>query len=403
MTQAQPPTGQQKAPPLAMTCSRQFIPWLQEQHFSIAFTTYQTNRLFLLGLKPDGVLSIFERLFDRPMGLFATPERLYMSSRFQLWQLDNALEEGEEHKGYDKLYVPRMAYTTGDLDIHDLVLLKGKRIVFANTLYSCLGTVSDRYSFAPLWQPPFISKLAPEDRCHLNGIALVDDKPRYLTAVSRSDVAAGWRQKRQDGGCLIDIYSNQVLLDSLSMPHSPRWYQNRLWLLNSGTGDFGYFDFKTGQFQPLTFCPGYLRGLAFHKDWAVVGLSKPRREDQTFAGLALDERLAAKNASAGCGLLFINLKTGNIDHWLQIEGIISELYDVQLLPGVRRPMALGFKTDEICKFITIAPTPKTSVKSRKNQPMIQDAPPQESLNVFPTQSDEELETESQSQSKFFKR
>ena len=113
-------------------------------------------------------------------------------------------------------------------------------------------------------------------RCHLNGLALVDGEPAYVTAVSRSDVPSGWRERRQDGGCVIDVRSNEVILTGLSMPHSPRWYRGKLWLLNSGTGDFGYVDEKTGAFEPLAFCPGYLRGLAFHGDCAVVGLSLER-------------------------------------------------------------------------------------------------------------------------------
>ncbi len=184
-------------PPIEIICSRYFLHWLHEQQISLAFTTYQTHRLFLIGLKPeDGHLSAFERLFDRAMGLAATPERLYMSERYRLWQFDNALAPGETYNGYDRLYIPRIGYTTGDLDIHDLAVDKDGRVIFVNTLYSCLATLSDRHSFTPLWQPPFISKLAPEDRCHLNGLALVDGEPAYVTAVSRSDVPSGWRERR---------------------------------------------------------------------------------------------------------------------------------------------------------------------------------------------------------------
>ncbi|MDB9493448.1 TIGR03032 family protein [Spirulina major CS-329] len=347
-------------PPLAVSCSRHALNWLAEQRISLTFTTYQTNRIFFLGMKPDQTPSIFERMFDRPMGLYATPERIYLGCRFQVWQLDNCLQAGETHNGYDKVYVPRVAHTTGDVDIHDIGLTRTQRVLFVNTLYSCLATISNHYSFIPLWQPPFITKLAPEDRCHLNGLAFEKGQPAYATAVSRSDVAAGWRQKRHQDGCVIDIRRNEVLLDTLSMPHSPRLYHDRLWVLNSGTGEFGYIDPIWQRFEAIAFCPGYLRGLAFHKDWAIVGTSKPRG-DRTFSGLALDDQLTAKNAEAVCGLMIINLKTGNIDHWIQLEGVITELYDVQVLPGVIRPMALGFKTDEICTLITMG-TPPTEKK-----------------------------------------
>jgi uncharacterized protein (TIGR03032 family) len=339
-------------PPIALTCSRDFLPWLAQEQISLAFTTYQTNRLFLLGLKPDGALSIYERLFDRPMGLFAAPDQLYLGCRYQIWRLDNALPPGETHEGYDALYVPRRSYTTGDVDIHDLRLDKNGRLLFVNTLYSCLATVSERYSFRPIWQPPFISKLAPEDRCHLNGLALADGVARYATAVSRSDVFAGWRQRREQGGLLMDIQRNEIVLQNLSMPHSPRLHEGKLWLLNAGTGDLGYVDWDKERLEPVAFCPGFARGLVLYKNYAIVGLSKPRQV-QAFAGLSLDERLAAKDADAFCGLAIVDLTTGNIAHWVEVAGIISELYDVAVLPGVRRPMALGFKSDEISRFVTI--------------------------------------------------
>ena len=334
---------------LEITGSPQLIDWLQVQDISLALTTYQSSRLFLVGVKPDGNLSGFERLFDRAMGLYATPERLYMSSRYQLWQFDNVLAAGELDKGYDKLYVPRVAYTTGDLDIHDLVVDKHQNIIFVNTLYNCLATLSERHSFKPLWQPPFISKLVAEDRCHLNGLAMVDGEARYVTAISQSDVIDGWRERRRDGGCVIDIKTNEIIAKGLSMPHSPRWYQGKLWLLNSGEGEFGYIE--NGKFKPLTFCPGYMRGLAFSGYFAIVALSKAR--EKTFTGLALDEKLAAKDVEARCGVMIIDLKTGEIAHWLRIEGVVTEFYDVQVLAGVQRAKALGFKTDEIQHLITV--------------------------------------------------
>jgi uncharacterized protein (TIGR03032 family) len=341
-----------QTPPLEIRASRHFLSWLAEAGLSLAFTTYQTNRLFLVGLKSDTRLSVFERHFDRPMGLCATPERLWMSTRWQLWRLDDALPPGERHQGFDRLYVPRQAHTTGDLDVHDIAVAADGRVIFVNTAYSCLAMPSERYSFAPLWQPPFVSRLAPEDRCHLNGLALANGRPAFVTAVSRSDVAAGWRERRHEGGCLIDVASGEIVLGDLSMPHSPRLHGDRLWLLNSGTGELGWADCERGRFEPVAFCPGFLRGLAFAGDFAVVGLSKPR-QDRTFTGLALDASLREKDAEARCGLWVIDTKSGVVAHWLELEGVVAELYDVQVLPGVRRPTALGFKSDEIRRLITI--------------------------------------------------
>ena len=275
-----------------------------------------------------------------------------MSSLYQLWRFENVLEHGQLVAGYDRLYVPQVGYTTGDLDIHDVAVEASGRVVFVNTLFGCLATISLTHSFIPLWKPPFISKLAAEDRCHLNGLALENGKAKYVTAVSQSDVADGWRDRRRDGGCVIDIQSNEIIASGLSMPHSPRVYRDKLWLLNSGTGHFGYIDRTNGNFEKVAFCPGYIRGLTFHGDFAIVGLSRSR-ENKTFSGLELDDNLKSGDAEARCGLHVIDMRSGDVVHWLRVEGVVTELYDVVSLPGVLRPQSLGFKTDEIRRVLRI--------------------------------------------------
>ena len=339
-----------------LTGSRQFTSWLNEQNASLAFTTYQSGKLFLIGMQENGRLSVFERTFNRCMGLWGDAQTLYVSTLYQLWRFENALEAGESYDGYDRLYVPRLAWTTGDVDVHDVAMDSAGRVVFVNTLFSCLATVSERYSFVPLWRPPFITKLAAEDRCHLNGLALEHGAPAYVTAVARSDAHEAWRDHRRDGGIVIDVRTNDIVVQGLSMPHSPRVYRDKLWLLDSGNGDFGYVDLARGRFEPVAFCPGYARGLAFVGDFAVVGLSRPR-ENKTFSELALDDRLREKNIGARCQLQVIDLKRGDVVHSLRIEGVVSELYDVVVLPGVRRPTALGFKTDEIRRVISVGAAP----------------------------------------------
>ncbi|MBI4183884.1 MAG: TIGR03032 family protein [Proteobacteria bacterium] len=340
-------------PVLEITASRQLPSWLAEAGVSLAFTTYQAGKLVFAGLGPDGRLSIFERTFNRCMGLCGDGQSLYMSSLYQLWRFENALRPGQDHAGYDRLYIPVLGLTTGDLDIHDLAVDGKGRVVFVNTLFSCLAVAREGYSFAPLWQPPFISRLAAEDRCHLNGLAMADGRPAFVTAASRTDVADGWREHRREGGCVIDVASGEVVAAGLSMPHSPRLHRGRLWLLESGSGQLGTVDLEGGRFEPLAFCPGYVRGLAFAGDFAVVGLSK-QRQNRTFHDLPLEENLTKRNAVPRCGVAVIDLRTGDLVHWLWLEGVMQELYDVIALPGVRRPMALGFRTDEIRRTLRIA-------------------------------------------------
>lgn len=339
---------------LEILSSRGLPGWLAAQQCSLAFTTYQAGKLFLLGRHTGAVggLALFERTFNRCMGLCAHGEALWLSTLFQIWRLENALPTGELHAGHDRLYVPRVAHTTGDLDVHDLAVTADGTLVFVNTLFSCLATLSERASFVPLWRPPFISRLAAEDRCHLNGLALERGRPAYVTLVGRSDVADGWREHRRRGGCVYDVRSGEPVCEGLSMPHSPRVHGERLWLLEAGSGQLGFVDRARGTFERVAFLPGYARGLCIVGDHAVVGLSK-LRNNRTFADLELGEQLTARGAEPRCGLMIVDLRSGDAVHWLRLDGVVEELYDVAALPGVRQPMALGLQSDEIQRTITI--------------------------------------------------
>jgi uncharacterized protein (TIGR03032 family) len=339
---------------LELTGSRLFTAWLAQARASLAFTTYQAGKLFLIGMRPDGRLSVFERTFSRCMGLGAADGTLWMSSLYQLWRLENFLDPGETRDGYDAIYVPVTGHTTGDIDIHDIHSGDG-RPVFVATRFNCLATTAERASFTPVWRPPFIDRLAAEDRCHLNGFAVRDGRPAFATCVAATNVAEGWREHRRDGGLVIDIASGEPVARGLSMPHSPRLHRDRLWLVQSGTGEFGHVDLATGRFQPVCFLQGYARGLAFVGDHTVIGVSRPR-ENRTFEGLALNERLAREGVGPLCHLAVVNLMTGDIEHRLTIEGVVEELYDVAVLPGIIRPSVIGFRTDEI-RFLVRPATP----------------------------------------------
>lgn len=343
-------------PTFELLPSRGFEGWLAEHKASLAFSTYQAGKVFLLGTKPDGKLAIFNRTLERSMGMAVTDNALYVSTISAIIKFENALRSSEvTSEGYDRVYVPQMAWYTADLDIHDLAEDR-HGLIFVNTLFGCLARPSQTHSFEPVWKPPFLSRLAAEDRCHLNGLAIKDKRAAYVTAVSTSDINDGWREHRHNGGVVVDVQSNEIVASGLSMPHSPRWHQDRLWLHNSGTGEFGTLDLDTGRFTPVAFCPGYLRGMAMMGDYAIVGLSEPR-DNKTFSGLVLQDRLDAEQISARCGLQVIDLRTGDTVHWVRISGVVSELYDVMVLPGTTNPCLIGFQSDEIRRMISLAPWP----------------------------------------------
>ncbi|MCF6329696.1 MAG: TIGR03032 family protein [Henriciella sp.] len=333
---------------------------LAKLNISLAMTSYQSGLLYLIGRNKDGGINIHQTAMPKPMGL-STGERgdLTMTAGYQIMRMENILQPGQEiNHTFDACYVPRTVHLTGKLDAHDVGIDEQDRAVFVNTRFNCLAVPSARHSFEMIWKPDFISGLVDEDRCHLNGLAMRDGAPAFVTAVSRSDVADGWRDRRASGGIVIDVESEseQIVAEGLSMPHSPRWHDGRLWVLNSGTGFLGTVDLARGVFEPVCFCPGFARGMTIVGDYAVVGLSKPR-DNKTFADLPLAANLQQRDTDARCGLHIVDLHTGDAVHWLRIEGVVAELYDVVALPGVRRPMAIGFVTDEIRRMLTVEDSP----------------------------------------------
>ena len=355
------PAGEtpQKQEQVAYSMSPGLSAFLGSQQIAVAVSSYQSGKFYLLGQNVDGGLLVHERFFHKAMGIcVADRDTILLATLFQIMRFRNVLEPGQQINNLqDACYVPREIFTTGELDVHDIGLLQDGRIVFVNTLYNCLASTSARHSFTPLWKPPFISKIIKEDRCHLNGLAMEDGVPRYVTAVSKSDTVDGWRDRRSDGGIVVDVRSGEIVIGGLSMPHSPRLYRGKLWVLNSGTGEIGWIErgssAEGARFHVLAFCPGFVRGLAFHGKYAFVGLSKPRYD--RFEGLALDRKLAEANSEPWCGMQVIDLDTGACEHWFRIDGPVAELYDLGVVPGVVRPMAIGFATNEILGLITHDP------------------------------------------------
>jgi uncharacterized protein (TIGR03032 family) len=243
---------------------------------------------------------------------------------------------------------------TGDIHVHEMAWA-GEELWFVNTLFSCLCTLDDRHSFVPRWRPPFITALAAEDRCHLNGLALADGRPKYVTAMAETDTPQGWRPNKATSGCLIDVAEGRVVARGFAMPHSPRVHQGRVWLLDSGTGRLVTLAPATGEVRPVSEQPGYTRGLAFYGAYAFVGLSKIR-ETSTFGGVPIAER----RESLRCGVGVVDLTTGrNVGH-LEFKSGVDEIFDVQVLPGVRLPALSGpFPGRDGTQMIWTVPEPRT--------------------------------------------
>ncbi len=331
---------------------------LAQLNFSFAFTSYQSGLLYFIGRNKDGGINVHQAALPKPMGLCHDGEYgLTMTGGFQIMRFENILESDQKiNDTFDACYVPRLVHVTGTLDAHDVGIDIDGNPIFVNTRYNCLATTSSRYSFEALWKPPFISDIVDEDRCHLNGMAMDKGKPRYVTAVSRSNTIDGWRDRRGDGGVVMDVETNEIVCEGLSMPHSPRLHDGKLWVLNSGTGELGIVNLEKGDtdcFEPVVFCPGFLRGLAFHGNFALVGLSKPRYK--RFEGLALDQKLKDADSEPWCSVQIIDLTTGTCVDWFRIDGNIGELFDLEVIRGYTTPMAVAPESPEAATLVTLKP------------------------------------------------
>lgn len=330
--------------------------WLRERGGSLAFSTYQSSRLLFLFAGENDRTEAQERIVGSAMGLAIDQNAMWVANKEQVWRFSNVGPRKIKDQAWQAVYMPRKGYFLGGCDTHDIVAGAAfgetrYELAFVNTLYSCIAAIDAHYGFRPLWKPDFITALSPEDRCHLNGMGTRDGELAYVTLCGRHDTPFGWKAVKNGGGCVVDIRSNEVLAQGLSMPHSPRWHKDRLWLLNSGDGDFGYLD--GDRFVPVVLCAGFARGLCFVGDYAIIGLSKLR--DNTFSsGLDIKNRLEKLHVQQRCGLIVVDLNSGKVVHWLTIDGAVTELYDVAFLPGITRPYTPGFSEPDLHRGINHA-------------------------------------------------
>ncbi|HEY0232245.1 MAG TPA: TIGR03032 family protein [Dokdonella sp.] len=307
---------------------------LRQLNGCLVVSTYQAGKLVIL--RPDGAsINTHFRTFIRPMGMAADGERLALGTAIEIAEFRNmpaVAKRLHDPPRHDAVYLARRGHITGAIDIHEMAWDKHGDLWFVNTLFSCLCTLDTKSSFVPRWRPRFVTHYAPEDRCHLNGLAMRDGKPRYLTALGETNTPQGWRANKRDGGLLIDMATDKVIVRGLSMPHSPRWYDDRLWVLESGRGALVTIDPKTGEKTDVARVPGFCRGLDFIGPVAFIGLSQ-LRESNAFTDIEITEA----NADRQSGVWAVHIGTGNTIGLLKFTGGVQEIFAVQALAGVLFP------------------------------------------------------------------
>ena len=301
---------------------------LEDLGISLAVSTYQAGKLIFIRSDAGKKLNTHFRPFDKPMGIAFDPttEQLAIGTRNAVCEFHNQPAVAPK-LGADAAFLPRSTHYSGDIRIHEIAYLVGE-LWAVNTRFSCLCTFSKTHSFAPRWRPPFITALAPEDRCHLNGLALADNAPRYVTALGTTDTADGWRENKVSGGLIIDVPSGEIIARGLAMPHSPRLHADKLWVLESGTGRVCIVDPASGKTEVFAELPGFTRGLDFCGPYAFVGLSQVR-ETAVFSGLPI----CAPGRERQCGVWVLDIRTAETVAFLRFSGSVQEVFAVQVLPS----------------------------------------------------------------------
>jgi len=290
--------------------------------------------------------------FDKPMGLAVDRNRLFVGTQTGIREFRSVPDVAKRlvpPNRNDAVYVFRNYYVTGNVDVHEIALGTNDECWFVNTRFSCLCTLDREHSFRPRWRPRFISGLSPEDRCHLNGMAMMNGRPRWLTALGATDTAEGWRANKTNGGVLLDYDTRDVIVHGLAMPHSPRWYRNRLWVLESSRGKLATVDLASGKVETVARVPGFARGLDFAGPLAFVGLSQ-LRETNTFVDIPHSE----DNADNRSGVWVVNIETGETIAILKFGEAVQETFAVQTVPGILFPEVID-ETNEVTHTTWVLP------------------------------------------------
>lgn len=346
--------------PFSCTYSSHVPELLQKLHCSIAISTYQAGKIVFISALNESKIVQLPRTFDKPMGIAHDHEsdKLALACKDEVIVFSNAEELAKHYprspQKYDALYMPRASYYTGSLDIHDLNFGTNKELYGVNTLFSSIVKIDDNYSFTPVWEPSFIDRIVSEDRCHLNGMAMLNGKPKYVTAFGQGNSFQSWRDTVTTGGIVIDVETDEIIIDGLAMPHTPRIFNGDLYTLLSATGELIKINKEKGTYEVVVKLDGFVRGMDLHKDYLFIGLSKLRKNSSTFAKLNLQANEAA--------IMIVYLPTGSIAGKITYQTSLDEIYDVHILPGKTRPNIMNTIRPDYKEGVT---TPNSTYWAKK--------------------------------------
>ena len=342
--------------PFSCQYSHEIPQLLQKLNCSIAISTYQAGKVVFISSKDENSLIQLPRNFEKAMGIAEDiiNDKIAIACKDEVIVFRNSDDLAKFYpkapNKYDALYLPRNTFHTGAIDIHDLNFGNNGELYAVNTLFSTIVKIDDNYNFTPYWTPPFIDKIASEDRCHLNGMAMQNGKPKYATAFNSGNTPQSWRDKVTENGIIMDVENNTIIAEGLAMPHTPRIFNGELYVLLSATGELVKVNTEDGTYEVIVQIDGFVRGMSLHKDYLFIGLSKLRKNSSTFGKLPFAEK--ANEA----GIVVVHLPTKSIAGKLTYLTSLDEIYDVHILADKIRPNILNTLTDDHKKGLMIPNT-----------------------------------------------
>lgn len=310
---------------------------LHKLNCSIIISTYQAGKVIFISPLNEKKLIQTPISFKKPMGIALLDNKMAVATinEIQIFSKDDALTKNSplNDQGYDALYLQRATFNCGDIDLHDLHFSKGG-LWAVNTRFSCISSFDINYSFTPKWKPSFITSITPEDRCHLNGMATIDNTPVFATSLGHTNTKDGWRENITDGGLLMNVPKGEIILDKLAMPHSPRIIDKELYLLLSAKGELVKCDIENNNYEVILSTNKFIRGLAHYNGFLFIGHSQARKSSKTF------NKLPIAQTSTTAGIIIFDLQNRKMIGEITYLSTVEEIFDVQILPNVTRPAIL---------------------------------------------------------------
>ena len=342
--------------PFSCKFTTQIPQLLQQLNCSIAISTYQAGKVVFISAKNEKSLIQIPRNFEKAMGIAEDTQndKIAIACKDEVIVFRNSNDLAKFYpkspNKYDSLYLPRATFHTGAIDIHDLNFGDDGELYAVSTLFSSIVKIDDNFNFIPFWTPPFIDKITSEDRCHLNGMAMKNGKPKYATAFNNGNTSQSWRDKITETGIIIDVEKNTIIAEGLAMPHTPRIFNDELYVLLSATGELVKVNTEDGTYDVIIKIEGFVRGMSLYKDYLFIGISKLRKKSSTFGKLPF-----ARKANEA-GIVVVHLPTKIIVGKLTYLNSLDEIYDIHILANKLRPNILNTLTEDHKKGLMIPET-----------------------------------------------